>query len=486
MIKRTVKRMVFPLLTVIVTSIFPAVFLYCRNAGEAGFGEILPAIFLFAGLGIILFLLFCIPMHSANKAGVIASVFILILTNYGLIEKVAKHLFPFLKYWHILPILLMLALHMAFFIKRWMPDDLSAEIIKVECMVFLLLTVINAATGIPGAIHYMQAQNEIAQSRMAKQQPIPVQSEGKRNIYLLLFDEYAGFAQMEKYYGYDNRPLKDFLTENNFSVSYTSHNESNSTRVVLTNLVNLDYVVNADNVAKENETLRKNGRLYDLMREQGYQVEILELYNFMGGHIPQQEAASGEAVTVNGENLYDICIRQSAFYPFAHADTAEAIEDILMFADYLSDKESLPEGGTFTLAYFVFPHQPFIVDENGAAIPQSQSSNWEDSRYYLGQYKYATKLILSILDNIIQNDPEAVIILQSDHGARATTHKDYTKKFPMEIMTNNFNAVYFGGDKLLDIEGQSSINTVRMVLNQLWGTDYEMLELPSGGVEDDD
>ena len=42
-------------------------------------------------------------------------------------------------------------------------------------------------------------------------------------------------------------------------------------------------------------------------------------------------------------------------------------------------------------------------------------------------------------------------------------------------MQNIINCVYYKGEKM-DIEGLTGVNTIRMALNYVFGTDYEMLE----------
>ena len=85
------------------------------------------------------------------------------------------------------------------------------------------------------------------------------------------------------------------------------------------------------------------------------------------------------------------------------------------------------------------------------------------------------------MDNILEHDPSAVIILQSDHGARLGYHlidlygDDYDPETETIHQQNILNCVYLGGEAL-DISGLSGINTLRTVLNRLYGMDYDMLE----------
>jgi len=62
----------------------------------------------------------------------------------------------------------------------------------------------------------------------------------------------------------------------------------------------------------------------------------------------------------------------------------------------------------------VTAHQPFCFDENGNYKEQMVNAN--DFYLYLPQHKFAVKQMIAQIDTIIENDPEAVIILQADHG----------------------------------------------------------------------
>lgn len=473
--KEKVKALWAPVLAVLLTAAFPAVFLYCQNAEEAAFGEMVPALLIFAGVGMVLFLLSFLLLRKADVAAIVAVVFILILTNFALVEKVLNQLFPWMRYWHAVPIILFLGFHIAWAAWKLLPEDMTRDIVRVLCLVFGVLILINLATGAPGMIRYAQAQQKL---REVREQRIEAATD-RPNVYLLMFDEYANFPQMEEYYHYDNAPLKDFLEGHNFAIAYQGHNDSIMSTTVQTNLVNMDYVVSNTTPGPEKDTLRKrDAALFSLMRERGYDVRLFETKDFYGGYNPAGGEVNTAALTINGENLLDIAVQRTVVYPFWTKENTQAIQEIEDMTDYLSDPANIPAGGTFTLAYYCFPHQPFLADADGNYVATEGWANWEDDRYYLGQYQYATKLMLQILNNLVKNDPNSVILLMSDHGARASTSPSYMEKFPLEVMNNSLNAVYYQGEEKLDIDGLSVVNTLRTVLNRLFDLDYEMLPVP--------
>lgn len=484
--KPRIKEFIFPAITTLTVSAFPAVFLYCQNADEADFSEVLPILLIFLGTGIILLLLASVLTRSVEKSAFIVSLFMLLLTNFGFIENAMKLVFPKLKYWHTVPIALVFGLHIAYLICCFLNQELVVDIIKTLCLVFGSLILFNTVTSMPQIINYIEAQHQLQEIKEAQ-----IKQQGNTvidmpNVYLLIFDEYANFPQLEQYYNYDNAPLRGFLEEHNFSISFTSHNESIASDTIQTNLVNLDYIVDNLTSPSEKAVLRKNGVLFSLMRENGYHVQIFEMSDFYGGKLPSVNGttfSTSGAVTINGETLRDLLLQQSIIYPILQStkegDLSILRNRVTITADYLSDPTNLPDGGVFTLAYFAFPHQPFFVDENGQPNPIEHWEDWEDNRYYLGQLKYATKQMLRILENIVSNDPNAIIILQSDHGARSGPGTNAKQKFPLESMDNPLNTVYYQG-RFLEIEGLSSVNTLRTVCNELFGLNYEMLKVPEG------
>ena len=87
-------------------------------------------------------------------------------------------------------------------------------------------------------------------------------------------------------------------------------------------------------------------------------------------------------------------------------------------------------------------------------------------------------MMISMIGGIIENDPNAVVLLMSDHGARGIG-LDGKPLFIWSSMINSLNAVYYQG-RHLDIEGLSNVNTIRTILNELFHMDYQMVEIPDG------
>lgn len=142
------------------------------------------------------------------------------------------------------------------------------------------------------------------------------------------------------------------------------------------------------------------------------------------------------------------------------------------------------DGPTLTMGYLQCPHAPTILDKDGNLVENYENVGWQWDRHelYLGQLEFISNFILELVAGIQENDPDALIIVQSDHGSRqAITTMIWvsgTASMPKAenlYMQNILNCIYYQGEHI-PIEGQTGINSLRLTLNQVFGTDYEMIE----------
>ena len=80
------------------------------------------------------------------------------------------------------------------------------------------------------------------------------------------------------------------------------------------------------------------------------------------------------------------------------SDVLTIMENI---TDYTSDSKP-----TFTFAYAECPHEYFTFDADGNRIAKEDETNWKDKSIYLNQYKYITKCMERIVEDIQKNDPD--------------------------------------------------------------------------------
>ena len=123
--------------------------MYFQNADESYFSEILKPLFIFVSLGLIFFLIFLIVSKNTFKAAAITSLFMIVILNYALLEKVVRFIIPSLRYWHIILISIFIFAHIVWFVCKKIPIDIINTVTRVICMVFCGLILFNLFMAAP-------------------------------------------------------------------------------------------------------------------------------------------------------------------------------------------------------------------------------------------------------------------------------------------------------------------------------------------------
>lgn len=473
-------------LPAILISIFPPLFLYFNNIGLVKFEEIIKPLMALLLLPLVIYiLLLSFNKLNARNASIFTMLFAFVY-NFRIIENGITFVFPRMRYWHIIILFGFFLSTICLIIYSFNSEELLKEISTIISVVMLALILFNIFTSIPKWSSKKPPDTIVDSSMINENDKEDYDYTPTPNVYYFIFDEFASFEQIEKYYGYKNTDLLNFFEDNYFSNSLDSYNEVASTNVVTTNIINMEYVVsskdNIDNPEYVNN-LRANGTLFNFFRDHGYNVDVLgtaQPYGEIAVNDSYSEAIE-ESVTISGETAFNLIFNQTILYPLniGGHNVSGLPYSIKSSMQYMMNPSNIPQEPTFLWAHFIFPHEPFYVDRNGKGVPTNQQKNWKDKQYYLGQYIYATKIMIKIFENIIENDPTAVIIVQSDHGARDSLGQGELK-FSEEDKSRILNAVYYGGEKeIMDsIHGHSAVNTLRLVLNSLFQTEYDMLEVP--------
>ena len=456
-----------------VICIYPILFLYLNNIGEVASSQIVLPMITSLIVGVILFCVSYFIIKDIYKAAVVSMMFLFFIMNYKFVETAIRKLFYPLKYWHISAICIVILLHISYFIARKMSRDTCKKLVNIMTLVFSGLILVNLITATPSIIKKVNRTRDVQQ--IGNEQGSNIQSDNLPNIYYVVLDEYSNFKVLEKYYNYDNAVFKEFLEDKGFNISLNSRNESKSTRIVTTNYLNLDYVVGPKD---DIDPYRTNPYLFKLLESYGYSI------NYSSDNVPVTWKDSGEAKTkgstAGGDTFETILLKNTIYYPFLKDDSndeyRENFEKELAFLTNSFEKEN---ASNFTYIHFLAPHVPFVFGQNGEQVPKSESQNTSDKSYYLNQLIYVTKRMMSAIDEIHSKDPNSIIIIQSDHSMRYIGAPIGQAGEAMdEDMKNIFNTVYYQGE-VLDISGQSGVNTLRIVFNDLLDLNIETVEVPS-------
>ena len=310
------------------------------------------------------------------------------------------------------------------------------------------------------------------------------------NLYFFVLDECGDFYTMEKYYGLktEDNEFYRYLTDKGFNVSLNSSARTNRSVYSAANMLAMDYVCTEKTTNTQARQKQFDGQWFKDLSSLGfgsYQVSSHIAHYAQLKELTRESTAEKliSSITEGGESNFDLMIDKSVFSLW-RTDRTNWLDDLTgrilnmrlqRVSDYYADPKNYEHETRMALhTYLLTPHTPFFMDAEGNYTPTSHRCDWVDRRYYLGQYIYTARYLEEIIDNIIRYDPNAVIMVQSDHSMRGGVFTEESMEVSLTDQCRVLNAVYLAGEEL-DIEGLSVVNTMRAVMSWL-GIEYEAVE----------
>lgn len=323
------------------------------------------------------------------------------------------------------------------------------------------------------------------------------------NVYYIILDGYGRKDILEEYYRTDNSDFINFLEEQGFWVSKESRANYLRTMFSVPSSLNMTYL---DEFIEQNELvgttderpalhLMKNSKVRAYMEAFGHKSVGISSgftgWNMSGAkhYIDQKMVGQNEFQSiVNAQTpVYQILLELSVMSPFEKHRELQ-----ISTVDYIPEipKEFL-EDPIFAFIHMMCPHPPFVFLEDGSpAEPSEPLFHLGDGDYLVGvsmntieyQYSYAHQLrYLNVLmreaiTKLRKADPNAIIIIQGDHGPGSHFVARDILKNNMVERASILNAIYLpegGREDLYDTI--TPVNTFRLIMNHYFGGDYELL-----------
>jgi len=133
-----------------------------------------------------------------------------------------------------------------------------------------------------------------------------------------------------------------------------------------------------------------------------------------------------------------------------------------------------------TIIHDLKAHVPYILAEDGSVLSRTKNEK-TDIYNYPPQHRFTRNYLIALVDLIIANDPDAVIVVQADHGLHNSSPEQILSSGGTEeevrlIYNQTMSAVripdkWGGLDAPLD-----PLNITRVLVNRYVGQNYELLE----------
>lgn len=486
-------------------AVYPPLAVYSQNLGEVGFVRVLPwlAIGLFVvglawGIG-------WFALKSPQRAALGASLAGLVFFGYGPLVSLRLRLAEaapdnFFRIEALALIVVLLGAY-AFYRALRRPGFLNGttrflNLASVALLAMLALSVVSGSARI--WINEAAASNASASAGELDPTAIQIPADAELpDIYLIILDAYAGEDMLKDFYGYDNQPFLDALRGMGFHVQPLARSNFNATLLSLSSLLSMEYslapgpaggtqpvewIDEPENVAPVKAKIHSS-RVIDALKKAGYHFTMFE----SGYEVTGFDTADTYLRPPWTLREFDsVALNQTILLPLiqwvgnAHGrirgyETRKRVHFTLDTLKSIPDREE----PNFVFAHVPCPHRPFVFRADGSARRAETEAEAPGIfvNAYVEQLSYLNGLVLDTVSAIRERSPDAIIILQGDHGPR---HPEAPRSFSWHDRTRDFlgtlNAVYFPGENYDDLPATfSQVNTFRLVFNRYFGTEMEML-----------
>jgi hypothetical protein len=486
-------------------AVYPILALFAQNAREVRAGE-LAALLLAAILGVSgTWLLFALLLRDVRKAGLVASLAVLLFFTFGRLKEPVNAIASVLSslwihyavlnidaLWIIIPEVILLVAFAVLVAARLKDSRKATGFLNVFAIVLAAMPVFQVlSVKAPGAVP------------RPKHRPVPFAlgpppaDRSRPDIYYIILDGYARSDVMKSLFDFDNSEFLAHLERKGFFVSRRSTANYCQTPLCLSSSLNASYldelVKGLGNDQTELSDLIGKNDVVASLRPLGYKFVTFSTGFDPTEHPEADVYLSPHAYITGFERMLIEMTPLQRVWPTRRWEDQYTLarERILYLLDHLPEVARDP-APTFTLAHLLCPHPPFIFDETGKDVSRRYNvyaltdGNRDKGRFrspddfrqaYRSQSAFITRRIEETIDRLLAESPEPpIIILQSDHGSELYLDYNNVHHTDLHERMSILNAYYFPGKRYERLyEGISPVNSFRVVLNTFFGAALDLL-----------
>jgi hypothetical protein len=479
----------------ILFALYPVIAMYAFNMGQARLADTLRAAVFLPICAVILMCLLRLVIKDFPRAGLLTSLSFMLFFSYGhLINRLISSRFePFLEKapWLIAviySIVFLLGIYLIVFrIKSIGELTFSLNVMGLVLLILPLYSIISfkLENPAPTQADFIAATGESTQA-ITPGLDMP-------DVYYIIADGYARSDVLSSLYQLDNTEFTDFLESRGFYIASASHANYDQTALSVSSAMNFDYLdgyVDQLGVDSQNRDVLYNAighsRLRQALEAAGYAIVDVN----SGNPITQIKDAD-YYLTPSRSQIVNYFEREllagSVIGRVVENDLVEQYRARMLNEFELGADLEWIASPKFIFIHFIAPHPPFVFDAEGNPVEPPELVMRDGSRYpgtredYINGYRQQVIFINDRLETMIDAilsayESPPVIILQGDHGPGAYLDWSSNENSCIFERTAILNAYLIPGvgPELLYPE-ITPVNSFRIVLNTLLGTDYALL-----------
>lgn len=371
-------------------------------------------------------------------------------------------------------------------------------VLNVVSLLLVAAPLFQVALWTAGAASYA---SELPDRTEFNRDTLPTQAVGGPDIYYFVLDGYAREDVLRATYEFDNSGMIESLRELGFTVPNKAVANYPFTLVSVNSSLNFSYLQDlfGSGLASADDhrylrDLMEDSRIVRLLKSANYRIVTYES-EYWGANIGNVDTNLKEWWF---PSLFSVGILQMTPVP----DLLEAAGYSVLYDmhrirteypfEHIQDAIDLP-GPKFVYAHTFFAHPPFVFGPNGERVSYSTDYSWDDGARpledassaretyndgYRAQITYLNKRVVEAVRQILSHsEREPIIIMHGDHGPDARYDYESLENTDLAERYSIFYAAHLpdgGGEKIY--ESLSPVNGLRIVLNEYFDANYELLE----------
>lgn len=501
-----------------IVGVSPILILFTNNLGEVEVSEIWRS---FLG-GIILtalsLLVSWLVFHDVPKASLLTSAIMISVLAYGHVYDGLKEielLIPFDRHRFLLTLNILFILVFSLLLWKRIKNTEPLESFFTWFCVFILIFPLYKI-----GVYYLFSNAKVVNTNIGSQnESLVIENETKPDIYYIILDGYGREDTLQEFYSFDNSAFLNELNELGFYIARSATSNYPQTLLSLSSSLNFQYVddtlLTMDPFSNDRRVLAdKNlhSRIRQMLGEYDYSFVAFDT-----GYITSVEDADiyykyygsqnqGQSFFFSMNSFESLLFEQTILRPLIDIgvinqkylkDTLEAPyihhRGRVLFTFEKLVKMPNMDGDYFIFAHIIAPHPPFVFGKNGEFISHTAAYTLGDTaenaagtqhgtrdeyiQSYIDEMQYINSIVLRTVKTILsESDSPPIIIIQGDHGPGAYLDWSAKENSNLRDRFSILNAYYLAGrERNLLYPSISPVNTFRVILNEFFGTDMEML-----------
>ena len=467
-------------------AVWPTLGMFSFNISLFNFSDILLPLALIIAFFFLFWLLLSKIFSNGIKAGLITSIFLILFFTYGIFHYYVTDssnnddpiIFGLL---YVIFIGILISLSVLIIKTKKNLSDLTF-ILNCTAATIILISFISIGNYYFDYYSFYDQTFDHSESN--------VQNIELPNVYYIILDEYANSKSLKKLFDFGNKEFLTNLKDRGFFIPSKGYNNYPSSFPSIPSMLNLNYVNHLDGTL----TSSNYNAIFHKLENQNLLMQKMNLYGYS---IINIDGGINKKFSIAEKNL---CINEFFNPQLVHSltrismlkslDIGITIDEtrknrLCVFSDMSTINEQI-KGPIFVYAHLILPHSPFLFGPNGEYVnPENILLEWEttseqinsEQNLYLDQLKFTNKKTLELVDKILISDPDALIIIQSDHGLRLGVDWENPSEEMMVQSLSGFQAYYFP-TKNYDVlyDDMTPVNSWRIILNSFFEENYDLLD----------